>query len=75
MGHSYKVRSTRIASAKLHLKFSHGCSSEKENLGLTIQAAFSPAWCSRHSRLDLFRVLLSKGKKKNHLILLPIAYN
>ena len=42
MGHSYKVRSTRIASAKLHLKFSHGCSSEKENLGLTIQAAFSP---------------------------------
>ena len=72
MGNSYKVRSTRIASAKLHLKFSHGCSSEKENLGNT--GGIQP-WCSRHSRLDLFRVLLSKGKKNNHLILFPIAYN
>ena len=47
---------------------------QANNLRLINTVCILP-WCSRHSRLDFLRVLVTKGEKNNHLILLPIACN
>ena len=77
MGHCYKFCSTCMASIKttfeINVTFSHGCSSEKENLGLSIQAAFSPgAGDTVDSTSYAFWFLKVRLK---HLILLPNAYS